>query len=100
MVTSTRTAKGRLTSSRRSTAMRLANRPAIREIRGVGVFSRYLALGDSFTEGVGDAYRPSPNGLRGWADRVAVALAQTNPELHYANLAVRGRRMTEFLDEQ
>jgi lysophospholipase L1-like esterase len=64
------------------------------------VFSRYVALGDSFTEGVGDPYPPSPNGLRGWADRVAVALAQTNPELKYANLAVRGRRMNEILDEQ
>ena len=59
-----------------------------------------MALGDSFTEGVGDPHPPSPNGLRGWADRVAVALAQTNPELRYANLAVRGRRMDEILDEQ
>jgi lysophospholipase L1-like esterase len=59
-----------------------------------------VALGDSFTEGVGEPYPPSPNGLRGWADRVALALAQTNPELHYANLAVRGRHMTEILDEQ
>jgi lysophospholipase L1-like esterase len=64
------------------------------------VFSRYVALGDSFTEGVGDPYPPSPNGLRGWAGRVAVALAQTNPGLRYANLAVRGRRMNEILDEQ
>ena len=66
----------------------------------MGVFSRYVALGDSFTEGVGDPYPPSPNGLRGWADRVALSLAQTNPELRYANLAVRGRRMDEILDEQ
>ena len=42
----------------------------------------------------------SPNGLRGWADHVAVALAQNNPELRYANLAVRGRRMDEILAEQ
>ena len=62
--------------------------------------SRYVALGDSFTEGVGDPHRTSPNGLRGWADHVAVALAQSNPELRYANLAVRGRRMDEILDEQ
>ena len=66
----------------------------------MSVFTRYVALGDSFTEGVGDPYPPSPNGLRGWADRVALSLAQTNPELRYANLAVRGRRMDEILDEQ
>ena len=64
------------------------------------VFTRYVALGDSFTEGVGDPHPTSPNGLRGWADHVAVALAQTNPELRYANLAVRGRRMDEILNEQ
>jgi lysophospholipase L1-like esterase len=68
-------------------------------IEGVA-FSRYVALGDSFTEGVGDPYPASPNGLRGWADHVAVALAQQNPELRYANLAVRGRRMDEILHEQ
>jgi len=64
------------------------------------VFSRYVALGDSFTEGVGDPHPTSPNGLRGWADHVAVALAQNNPDLRYANLAVRGRRMDEILTEQ
>ena len=64
------------------------------------MFSRYVALGDSFTEGVGDPHPTSPSGLRGWADHVAVALAQANPDLRYANLAVRGRRMNEILDEQ
>src|ERR1700722_12223010 len=64
------------------------------------VFTRYVALGDSFTEGVGDPHPTSPNGLRGWADHVAVALAQNNPALRYANLAVRGRRMDEILADQ
>jgi lysophospholipase L1-like esterase len=64
------------------------------------VFTRYVALGDSFTEGVGDPHPASPNGLRGWADHVAVALAQNHPALRYANLAVRGRRMDEILAEQ
>jgi lysophospholipase L1-like esterase len=63
-------------------------------------FSRYVALGDSFTEGCGDPHPTSPNGLRGWADHVAVALAQSNPDLRYANLAVRGMRMDDILDEQ
>lgn len=35
------------------------------------VFTRYVALGDSLTEGVGDPDPGRPNGLRGWADRVA-----------------------------
>jgi lysophospholipase L1-like esterase len=64
------------------------------------VFSRYVALGDSFTEGWGDPESARPNGLRGWADRVAEVLAQTNPEMRYANLAVRGRTMDEILTEQ
>jgi lysophospholipase L1-like esterase len=63
-------------------------------------YARYVALGDSFTEGVGDPHPSSPNGVRGWADHVAVALAQNNPELRYANLAVRGRRMDEILADQ
>jgi lysophospholipase L1-like esterase len=80
--------------------MRLADRDRIGQIGPVGSFSRYVALGDSFTEGVGDPHAASPNGLRGWADRVALALAQINPGVRYANLAVRGRRMDEILDEQ
>jgi lysophospholipase L1-like esterase len=59
-----------------------------------------VALGDSFTEGVGDPHPASPNGLRGWADHVAAALAHINPDLRYANLAVRGRRMNEILADQ
>src|SRR4051794_27659529 len=39
-------------------------------------FHRYVALGDSFTEGVGDPDPARPNGLRGWADRVAEVLAE------------------------
>ena len=64
------------------------------------LFSRYVALGDSFTEGCGDPHPSRPNGLRGWADRVAEVLAQRNPDMRYANLAVRGRTMDEILDEQ
>src|SRR3978361_1127546 len=80
--------------------MRLANRRGIRTMGALAAFTRSVALGDWFTEGVGDPHRSSPNGLRGWADHVAVALAQTNPELRYANLAVRGRRMDEILADQ
>lgn len=63
-------------------------------------FSRYVALGDSFTEGVGDPDSAYPNGVRGWADRVAEALALTNPEFSYSNLAIRGRKLVGIVEEQ
>lgn len=37
-------------------------------------WSRYVAMGDSFTEGIGDPEPSSPGGYRGWADRVAEEL--------------------------
>ncbi|MGV9825463.1 SGNH/GDSL hydrolase family protein [Gordonia sp. NPDC003429] len=63
-------------------------------------WNTYVALGDSFTEGVGDPDPARPNGLRGWADRVAEQLAVTNPDLRYANLAVRGKLLDEIIDDQ
>jgi lysophospholipase L1-like esterase len=63
-------------------------------------FHRYVALGDSFTEGVGDADASRPNGVRGWADRVAEVLATRTGIFGYANLAVRGRTMRPILAEQ
>lgn len=66
------------------------------------LFHRYVALGDSFTEGVGDPDPSRPNGLRGWADRVAEVLAaQPGAEdFGYANLAIRGRKLRPIIDEQ
>jgi lysophospholipase L1-like esterase len=62
-------------------------------------YARFVALGDSTTEGVGD--EPYPDGSEhGWADRFAARLATTSPGLAYANLAVRGRRIAEVHDEQ
>ena len=63
-------------------------------------FHRYVALGDSFTEGVGDEDQTRPNGLRGWADRVAEVLSLHSPAFGYANLAIRGRMLDRILDEQ
>jgi lysophospholipase L1-like esterase len=63
-------------------------------------FHRYVALGDSFTEGVGDPDPARPNGVRGWADRVAEVLATTTPDFGYANLAIRGRTLQPIVDEQ
>jgi lysophospholipase L1-like esterase len=61
---------------------------------------RLVALGDSFTEGVGDDDPRYPNGVRGWADRVAEQLATREADLRYANLAVRGRLLGQVLAEQ
>ena len=60
---------------------------------------RYVALGDSFTEGVGDADPTRPNGVRGWADRVAEVLGGCW-STEYANLAIRGRKLGQVLDQQ
>ena len=67
----------------------------------VSSFHRYVALGDSFAEGVGDPDPVAPNGLRGWADRVAAVLAAGRPpDFRYANLAIRGRKLDAVLAEQ
>jgi len=67
------------------------------------VVHRFVAIGDSTTEGVGDPVdprRPESSPLRGWADRLAERLAALNPGLTYANLAVRGRKAREIREEQ
>ncbi|KZX22830.1 SGNH/GDSL hydrolase family protein [Rathayibacter tanaceti] len=60
---------------------------------------RYVAIGDSFTEGVGDE---RPDGVpRGWADLVAQGWARAGGErIEYANLAIRGRLIAPILAEQ
>ncbi|GHF09525.1 SGNH/GDSL hydrolase family protein [Pseudolysinimonas yzui] len=63
-------------------------------------WSRYVAIGDSFTEGIGDPEPASPGGHRGWADRVAEVLSSQVPDFAYANLAIRGRLLQQILDEQ
>ncbi|MFC4225265.1 SGNH/GDSL hydrolase family protein [Lysinibacter cavernae] len=63
-------------------------------------WSRYVALGDSFTEGIGDPEPSSPGGHRGWADRVAEVLNEKNDDFAYANLAVRGKLVQQIIDEQ
>ncbi|MFI6446773.1 SGNH/GDSL hydrolase family protein [Kitasatospora sp. NPDC050543] len=84
------------------------------------VYRSYVALGDSFTEGMCDDVL-SDGHYRGWADRVAQALAtepagateppaaangpagdgrQAGPGFRYANLAVRGKLIGQIHDEQ
>ncbi|MDI6023535.1 SGNH/GDSL hydrolase family protein [Leucobacter sp. UT-8R-CII-1-4] len=60
---------------------------------------RYVAIGDSFTEGVGD--EQSDGSVRGWADLVAQGLADsTGQPIQYANLAIRGRLLAPIIAEQ
>lgn len=61
---------------------------------------RYVAVGDSFTEGIGDPNPTSMGGNRGWADRVAEQLSVRNEQFRYANLAVRGKLIRQILAEQ
>ncbi|MBN9187017.1 SGNH/GDSL hydrolase family protein [Microbacterium sp.] len=61
---------------------------------------RYVAIGDSFTEGIGDPEPSAPGGHRGWADRVAEVLSSQVDDFAYANLAVRGRLIRQIVAEQ
>ncbi|MDR1633553.1 MAG: hypothetical protein LBS27_01225 [Bifidobacteriaceae bacterium] len=60
---------------------------------------RYAAIGDSFTEGLGD--QRADGSPRGWADRLAAGLATSLGEpIWYANFAVRGRLLDLIAAEQ
>lgn len=61
---------------------------------------RFVALGDSFTEGVGDWDHRYPNGVRGWADRVAKQLSKEDRSWEYANLALRSRVLDDVVATQ
>src|ERR1700761_495142 len=63
-----------------------------------GAAPSFIALGDSFTEGLNDT--APDGGFRGWADRLAGLLAAEYPGPRYANLAVRGRLLREIVAEQ
>lgn len=67
-------------------------------------WSRYVALGDSFTEGMSDADPQRPGQYVGWADRLAVLLgeyaAEQGEDFGYANLAVRGRLLADVVGPQ
>jgi lysophospholipase L1-like esterase len=58
----------------------------------------FVALGDSFTEGLED--QDPDGGFIGWADRVAAVLAGQVPGFRYANLAIRGKLLPEVVAEQ
>lgn len=61
-------------------------------------FERYVALGDSSTEGLVD---PAPRGgYRGWSRRLAQRIADAQGGVRYANLAARGLTTRQVLDTQ
>ncbi|WP_433078062.1 SGNH/GDSL hydrolase family protein [Dactylosporangium sp. CA-052675] len=67
------------------------------------VYRRYVAIGDSTTEGMDDP--DGRGGYRGWADRFAEHVARSQsggggPVLEYANLAIRGRTTARIRAEQ
>ena len=61
-------------------------------------FERYVAIGDSSTEGVDDP--DGHGGYRGWSQRLAERLAVAQGGMLYANLAIRGRTTRRIRDEQ
>jgi lysophospholipase L1-like esterase len=62
------------------------------------MYGSYVALGDSFTEGMDDLRADGT--YRGWADLVAGHLAGQVAGFRYANLAVRGRLLGRIVAEQ
>ena len=61
-------------------------------------FERYVAIGDSTTEGLDDP--DGRGGYRGWANRLAEQVAAAQGSLLYANLAIRGRVARQIREEQ
>ena len=64
----------------------------------MAVFTRFIALGDSMTEGMCDEI--VDGNYRGWADRVADTLSKASPNFSYANLAIRGKLLHQVIDDQ
>ena len=61
-------------------------------------FERYVAIGDSSTEGLEDP--AEEGGYRGWSRRLAQRIAAAQGSLEYANFGVRGRTTRQILDQQ
>ncbi|MFC6703908.1 SGNH/GDSL hydrolase family protein [Flexivirga alba] len=67
-------------------------------------WQRYVAIGDSFTEGMVDESTTEPGTYAGWADRLAAAFAAenatTSTTFGYANLAIRGKLLADVSGPQ
>ena len=63
---------------------------------GLRRYERYVAIGDSSTEGLDD---PDPRGgYHGWANRLAQTIADAQGSVLYANLGIRGKLTREIRD--
>ena len=73
---------------------------------GPTVWTRYVAIGDSFTEGMcdDDPTFGHDGEFAGWADRLAAHLSEIaraeGLDFGYANLAVRGRKLADVVGPQ
>jgi lysophospholipase L1-like esterase len=62
------------------------------------IYNRFIVCGDSYSEGMTDEV---VNGqYRGWADRVADEMALHSPTFTYANLAIRGKLLSQVINDQ
>jgi len=67
---------------------------------------KYVAIGDSFTEGLNDVDPQNPEAFRGWADLLAANLharitaVEPQAQFNYANLAIRGRLTADIVGPQ
>ena len=61
-------------------------------------YERYVAIGDSSTEGLDDP--DAGGGYHGWANRLAQRIADVQGSVLYANLGIRGKLTREIRDEQ
>jgi lysophospholipase L1-like esterase len=61
-------------------------------------YQRFIALGDSFTEGMTDEI--IAGNFRGWADRVSDVLSKESSEFTYVNLAIRGKLVKQVAEDQ
>ena len=68
------------------------------EQAGTVAWRCFVALGDSFTEGIGDRVEGVP--LCSWADRLARAIRARQGPLEYHNLARHGLRTAQIREEQ
>lgn len=67
-------------------------------------YRTYVAIGDSLSEGLGDFSFESRRLQNGWTDRVANILAseaeRAGHDFHYANLALRGTKLSLIMQTQ
>lgn len=62
------------------------------------MWKRFVAIGDSVTEGVGDSINGIP--CKSWATHVYDDLKRINPTIEYTNLAIRGQTSEDIRKTQ